>query len=143
MAKTPEGRYIDKVHRQIDKNIWKIRMQMGMGSPRGIPDFLYRGHIRDLWIEYKYVQDWTRKHTIPWRQISEHQMDWLIRGEELNRAGEHAVVFGDENGKAIWVWATDVINDEFRNEAKPSDFILMAPKEIVLKINSVIHAVVN
>ena len=116
-------------------------MQMGMGAPRGIPDFLYRGHVHDLWIEYKAIKDWTKKRTIPWNQISEHQMDWLTMGEALSRPNEHAIIIGDENGKGIFIWATDVIDDVFRNNAVPADFTLLTPKELAYKINSIINFV--
>lgn len=138
MSRTPEGRYIDKIHRQINSDIWKIRMQMGMGAPRGIPDFLYRGTLCDLWIEYKVVEDWSKKRTIPWNKISEHQMDWLIKGEALGKKHAHAVVIGDASGKGTFIWASDVINDNFRKKTKPSDLTFSTPKEIALKINYVI-----
>ena len=138
MAKTPEGRYIDKIHRQIHQDIWKIRMQMGMGATRGIPDMLYRGTRNDLWVEYKYLKDWTKKRTIPWNQISEHQMNWLIDGEALGRVNEHAVIWGDEKGKGVFIWAADVIDDNIHKNLKPSDLILLTPKEIARKIHQAI-----
>lgn len=138
MAKTPENRYIDKVHRQIDPDIWKIRMQMGMGAPRGIPDMLYRGDISDLWIEYKYVEDWTKKRTIPWNKLSEHQTDWLTNGHELNGPNEHAVVFGDESGKGVFIDVSCLTNKAIRDKLKPSDLPLLTPKEMAAKIKSVV-----
>jgi len=139
MGLSPESRYIAKVHRQINPNIWKIRMQMGMGAPRGIPDILYRGTRIDLWIEYKVINDWTKKRTIPWNKISEHQMDWLTMGEALNRPKEHAVIIGDAFGKGVFIWATNIIDENTRKNLKPTNLKLLTPKMIATKIEGIIN----
>ena len=104
MAKKPESRYIDKVHRQFDKYEYgrRIRMQMGMGSPAGIPDMLYQGK-RDLWIEYKYVPDLTKIRKIPWNKLSSHQHDWIETFLKLNSVNSIALIIGDEQSNGIFI----------------------------------------
>lgn len=103
---SPETRYIQKIHRQTKKipDIWTIRMQMGMGAPKGIPDVLYRGPKSDLWVEYKYVNDITKIRRIPWSKLSPFQKEWFTRTINI-RSKNTALIVGDEQGKGIFIYA--------------------------------------
>lgn len=49
----PERKYINKVHRQLDKISKQIHRQCMTGTGSGTPDYYYEGPIGCLWVEYK------------------------------------------------------------------------------------------
>ena len=116
MAKGPEGRLIDKIHRQTAKyltkdNVAKIyhqKMNMAPGSPSGTPDVYYEGNKSELWIEYKHVPTWDNKRKIPISKITPNQINWLTRAVNNNR--RCAVIFGDDKGRCIILTMARIFN---------------------------------
>jgi len=112
----PEGKYIDKVHRQLDKYltpkderlIYRQKMNMAPGSPCGTPDLYYESNPTDLWVEYKTVNKWEGKRTIPVSKITENQLKWLTRA--VNNNQQCAVIFGAPNGQGIILIGKEIFN---------------------------------
>lgn len=143
--KKPENRYIDKIHRQLKKlipEVWPIRMQMGMGSPRGIPDMLYRGQKRDLWVEYKYIPDWNKKKKLPFGMLTEHQENWMLRAHAMYSPNSHAIIIGDELGNGCWIDPKTYINKTYPNTSVET-YILRNPKEMAMFIQQHVHYIEN
>jgi len=54
MAK-PESNFIARVHRRLDKDVYK--QAMGLTSTNGTPDYYYEGPHGCKWIEYKWYPE--------------------------------------------------------------------------------------
>ncbi len=106
MAKGAEGKYIDKIHRQLSKDVYSMKMNMGMGSPGGVPDYYYEGDRGTIWVEYKAIKDWDKKRTIPWSMLSALQREWLLRAHLNGRIV--ALLIGDEQGRTLWLSGYDI-----------------------------------
>ena len=131
MAAGPETRFISKIHRKLHKDTWKIRLQMGMGSPRGIPDMLYLGDLGSLFIEYKYIANWDKKRTVPMDKLSDNQVVWIERA--LETKVPVAVIIGDENGKSLYL---DTLRLKEGYAYKATD--LITPAQVAAKIEDTI-----
>lgn len=129
---SPETRYIQKIHRQTKKipDIWTIRMQMGMGAPKGIPDVLYRGLKSDLWVEYKYVPDITKIRKIPISKMSPFQKEWFTKTTEI-RTQNVALVVGDEQGNGVFIYA-----ELMDKRIDLNTIAILTPKEMATFIHS-------
>jgi len=132
MAKGPEGKYIDKIHRQLSPNLYKLKMNMGMGAPGGIPDYYYEGDKACLWIEYKAIPSWDKKKTIPIHVISPLQKDWLLRAH--NNKQKVAVIMGDSTGKSIILSAYTLST----NKPNTDTFDFYTPKEVAQHIETIV-----
>jgi len=135
MSKGPEGRYIDKIHRQLDPRIYKMKMNMGMGAPIGIPDYYYEGDKTNLWIEYKVLQtpSWNTTRKIPYRQITASQKLWIKRAYKNNQ--KVYVIMGDKDGNGI------VINPYTLEHPQPLSYhTIKSPKEIAEEIACLVLA---
>ena len=100
MAKKPESGIIDRLHRKMSKSIYKMKMNMGMGAPNGVPDYYYEGDAGSCWVEYKYSQV-----ALPSRRglklgLSLLQEGWLVRAVSNNIPAY--VITGDDYGN-YWI----------------------------------------
>lgn len=127
-SRGPEGKYIDKIHRQLSQQVYKMKMNMGMGSPGGVPDYYYEGNRGILWVEYKVVKDWSKKHTVPFNLLSELQVEWLTRAHNNDRI--IAVLIGDEKGNTLWLSGFDLTHRTKELE----HYTLLSKKEAADKI---------
>lgn len=101
----PEGRYIAKVHRQLDKNAHPDQYHMSNTNTYvgGIPDQYYEGPTGCLWIEYKAlpslpsILDLTNPKK---KLLTQLQTRWLRRATKNH--GNTAVILGLANGDGIW-----------------------------------------
>jgi len=111
LAKGNEGKYIDKVHRQLSKfpqPVYRLKMNMGMGSPSGVPDYYYESGYSILWSEYKVVEDLTRMRKIPIKKLSPHQHNWLERAARNNV--NCSVIIGDTNGMGVFLFRNEIFS---------------------------------
>lgn len=123
MARGNEGAFIDKIHRQLCKNVYKMKMNMGMGAPKGVPDMYYEGSKGMLWIEYKFSPTLLSKvRRLPFK-LSEHQLHWRARA--LCNNINHWVVIGDGTGASITVKGN-------------SKHVALSPKEVAEEIESMV-----
>jgi hypothetical protein len=102
----PEGKYIAKVHRQLDKfkNKQIYRMSNTNIYIGGIPDQYYEGPSGILWVEYKFLKTLPNvlDLTNPKKKLlSALQTKWLRRA--TNNNVNTAVIVGLENGEGIWL----------------------------------------
>ena len=127
---SPETRLIQKIHRQLDKNIddknerivFRQKMNMMPGGISGIPDYYYEAFPEQMWVEYKYIPDWAKKRSIPVNKITTHQRNWLKRSVSNGRTC--AVIIGDEAGQCV------ILKNEFIFSPPPLVGILLnSPNE--------------
>ena len=126
MSAGPEGRYISKVHRQLTKSrsIYSMKMNMGMGAPRGVPDYYYEGNADILWVEYKVLPvPISSKRKLPWSMFSAHQLNWIIRAQSNGRPV--AGIIGDPDGNGIFISGY-----EFIKRPELDEFMILNPKEM-------------
>ena len=131
MAKGNEGKLIDKVHRQLDPSIYKLKMNMGMGAPAGIADMFYEGDKDDLFVEYKVVNDWETKRVIPMKQLTLHQSAWIQRRMKNNRP--MGIIIGDLKGRIFWIDRTN-----YKDPKKPLVIDMWTPKQAAAKIKEMV-----
>ena len=139
MAQGPEGRLIDKIHRQTNKHvkpngsllIYHQKMNMAPGSPAGTPDVYYESNNGSLWIEYKQIPSWDNKRTIPINKLSSNQLTWLTRAISNNI--QCAVIMGDSKGRCLLL-----LNKSILNPPDIKDIILLSPTQITEAIYSLI-----
>lgn len=98
----PEARFVERVHRQLDRRIYKQSMTGVMGN-NGTPDRYYEGSSGVLWIEYKAVAGKLPKvinliEKAP--KLSPLQLRWINRAD-FNDVPV-AVVLGSEQGGLIF-----------------------------------------
>jgi hypothetical protein len=129
VAKGHEGKLIDKVHRQLPKSIYKMKMNMGLGSPIGVADMFYEGTGNDLFIEYKYIPNWDSKRKVPMNMLSANQKAGIERRMEKGRPV--TIIIGDSEGRIMWI---DVEN--YLEPVIPKTF--MSPKEVAHKIEDIV-----
>ena len=99
----PEGRYIAKVNRQVDKLLSPTGFHISNTNPYvgGIPDQYYEDIHGCLWIEYKAVSNFPKVIDLTKTKfLSPLQMAWLKRSQANH--GNVAVILGDEAGNGIW-----------------------------------------
>lgn len=133
MAKKPESRYIDKVHRQLTKlhsEIILLRMSMMPGSTAGVADILYENQDR-LWVEYKHVPNLLTIRKLPINKISANQIVFLRTRVQKNI--NCAVIFGDDKGNGFILEKNDLYNTLISNLPPNINNVktnLFTPKEI-------------
>lgn len=132
MAKGPEGKLIDKVHRQLCSSIYKLKMNMGFGAPSGVADMFYEGDKEDLFVEYKYIPNWEKKRTVPMSQLTINQVNWISR--RMNKKRPVAVIIGDAKGRIMWIDSTN-----WKNPIKPVLIDLWTPKQTAQYIRSIVN----
>jgi len=126
MAKGPEGRYIDKVHRQLDDSVYHVSMTNPYIG--GIPDIYYEGTKSCLWVEYKCIPKWPKQLDCT-KLLTANQLSWLQRAQENH--GNCAVIVGTHNGEGIILR-----NLEWETIQNTSSLVKNTPKEIAQKIAS-------
>ena len=116
MAKKPEGLFIDKVHRKLNKDVY--HQGMGLTSTNGTPDVWYEGHHDTLWVEYKWWELIPKEFNLCERKtspkLSKLQQNWLRRGYE--RASNVAVILGSPHGSIFLPnveWGQYVLRDNY------------------------------
>lgn len=132
----PEGKYIDKVHRQIDKLFSPDNYRMSNTNPYigGIPDIYYEGRFGCLWVEYKYLEKLPKILDLidPKKKLlTANQIKWLRRGNSNH--GNVAVILGTATGEGIWF---KNLSWEVQHSSKTLIPKLMTPKEMASKIVS-------
>lgn len=101
MAKGNEGKLIDKVHRQLTIDVYRMKMNMGLGAPAGVADMFYEGTKNDLFVEYKYIDDWEKKRSVPMNQLTANQVNWISR--RIKNGRPIGLIMGDKNGMIFWI----------------------------------------
>lgn len=99
----PEGRYIAKIHRQLDKLLSPNGFHFSNTNPfiGGIPDQYYEDDNGCLWIEYKHKSKFPKTIDLTKSKgLSANQLKWLKRSQ--NNHGNVAVVLGNDDGVGIW-----------------------------------------
>ena len=135
-ASGPEGKYIARIHRQLDKNAHPDQYHMSNTNPYvgGIPDQYYEGPTGVLWIEYKFLKvlppilDMTNPKK---KLLTQLQIRWLRRATKNH--GNTAVILGLENGEGVWLRHLAWEKTHTKNS-----LITLEPAEIALKIRHVI-----
>ena len=107
MPSKPESNFIDRIHRKLNKAVYK--QAMGLTATNGTPDYYYEGITGHLWVEYKWYPekpdfidlcDTGKKPN-----LSKLQQHWLRRA---NNSGQPiAVVAGFPGGVIV------LVEDEF------------------------------
>lgn len=128
MAKGPEGKFIDKIHRQLNPLIYKMSNTNTMVG--GIPDQYYEGSKNCIWIEYKSIPklptelDLTKKHLTPL------QLKWLRRAAANH--GNVAVIVGIEaTGEGLWF---KNLSWEMTHDKDYLMTYLQTPKDLAMRI---------
>jgi len=83
-------------------------MNMAPGSTAGTPDVYYETKGSCLWVEYKYVPDWSNKRKLPLSGLSHNQVAWLERA--ANNGINCALLIGDAQGNCL-VLANEQLKD--------------------------------
>lgn len=106
MAQKPEAKYKTKIHRYLDKSIYR----QGMFTPfsGGTPDTWYSGK-KDIWIEYKWDIKTPKtidlcKKTVKYPKISRKQQRWLTGRSWEGR--NVAVIYATPDGGHIFLHRT-------------------------------------
>lgn len=131
MAKGYEGKLIDKVHRQLDSSVYKMKMNMGAGAPSGVADMFYEGDKDDLFVEYKYIRNWETRRIVPMKMLTPHQITWLTRRMINNRPV--GLIIGDTEGRIMWIDHTN-----FDNPNLPLVLNLWNPKQTAAHIRKIV-----
>lgn len=128
MAK-PEGNFIQRVHRKLNKKIHK--QSMGLTALNGTPDYYYEGPYGSMWIEYKWyaarpgsIRLATSKSS---PKLSPLQRKWLNRAY-VNRVRVY-VVAGYPGGCFI------LKNSKWNDDLKPVEPYECPIEEVVALIN--------
>lgn len=90
----PENRFIAGVHKELHADVYREKMFNPMRG--GTPDCYYMGFEDDLWVEYKYVQKFSK--TIK-PALSPLQLVWLMRAADRDR--KPWVVVGSPTGAVL------------------------------------------
>lgn len=111
MAK-PENSFISGVHKYVQAYAMKNHNEY-VG---GVADCWYSGHVRDLWVEYKFIVVPKRDSTMIVPELSPLQLQWLT---ERRSEGRHMwVVIGCKEGGVMMCrppeWKTGVNAATFR-----------------------------
>jgi len=124
-----EHSYIRLVHKYFDKETY--RWKICDDYEGGVPDCFYEGDLSDLWVEYKYIKPFPKRHTTmidlsnPKYYLSKLQQLWLTRRE--NRRHDTAVIAGSEHGGVIFwgdSWKTPITAEDFRYNCLPAREIM-------------------
>lgn len=130
MAKGPEGKYIDKVNRQVDKLLSPNGFHFSNTNPYvgGIPDQYYEDNHSCYWIEYKAINKLPKvlDLTKP-GMLSALQRKWLRRSQANH--GNCAVIVGLPNGDGIWF---QDLSWEVQHSSTTLKFL--TPTQVALKI---------
>jgi hypothetical protein len=93
----PETKFIQSIHRLIpeayfekNNNPWRS----------GTPDVWYSGNKGDLWIEYKYLEQFPANKTI-YPELTAQQARWLNNRYEEGR--NVAVILGTKTGGVVYI----------------------------------------
>lgn len=108
MPSKPESRFIDRIHRKLNKDIYK--QAMGLTAVNGTPDYYYEGNAGHIWVEYKWYDNKPTYvdlcDTGKKPNLSKLQQHWLNRA--YHNKQPIAVVAGFPKGCLIFV------NDEWK-----------------------------
>lgn len=91
----PENRFIQRVHKHLDKRVYREKMHNAYRG--GTPDVWYSGPRGDLWVEYK----WATGKKLKAPALSSLQLDWITKRRAEGR--NVAVIVGTPRGAFLWM----------------------------------------
>ena len=94
----PENNFIARIHKYLPAALHREKMHNAYRG--GTPDVWYSGSVRDLWVEYKYIQHVPKRSAtrIP-VDLSDLQRQWINR--RLIEGRNIAVIIGCARGGYI------------------------------------------
>lgn len=104
MARTPENTFVALVNKYVSLGVHREKMYNPLR--RGTPDMWYSGYERDLWVEYKWGNNW----------LSPHQEAWLRR--EIAHGRNVAVAHGGLNEGVCTLRFGEAIFDSSSNNVE-------------------------
>ena len=128
MAAKPETRFIARVHKKLDKEVYREKTNNPYRG--GTPDCYYEGPLDICWAEYKYLQRIPGVVDVR-KLLSDLQYRWLDRATTNNKTT--LVIVGCDGGGAILRHITPPLSkDDFIKRVIPVQSIADAIKLRVL-----------